>query len=1033
MPTTRLGGLCGGVVVSIASLFAATPNAPDSPDFFESKIRPILANSCYACHTASQLGGLRVDSRDAILKGGKSGPAIVPGDPDKSLLIRAVRQTDPKLKMPMGGKLKDAEIQDLVAWVKAGATWPVSTEPVPAAKTGEYVITAEQRAFWSFQPLKMPAVPPPSNIAWAKTDIDRFVLARLDREGLKPVGPADKRTLIRRATLDLTGLPASYEEIEAFENDKSPEAFAKVVDRLLASPHYGERWGRFWLDVARYGEDDYRSLDPMRRGYNPYPFAYLYRDWVVKAFNDDMPFNVFVKAQLAADLMDEKERTHMLPALGFLGLGPWFYDNGSVEVTRSDERHDRVDVVSRGFLGLTVGCARCHNHKYDPIPTKDYYALAGVFLNTIYHEYPQVPKSAFDDYKKREKEIEQREELLGDFLDTESKQLGDTLAFQASKYMQAAWKISGPDKAELAVVVQQDKLDYELLERWVRFLAKPPKFYPYLKSWQEMIQRGGSKDEAKKLADEFQATLTAVLFEHRDIKDENEIIAHKALPTTKKRKYANLPNEFITNDDFCPGCGLELKTLPIERMNLWSDVFSHDLNEGDDPFQAPERMKPGLLVFRGWSLERQLSAERRAYIDALRADIEALKKEQPAHFPYVHGVVEAEKIQDQKLNIRGSPFNLGDVVPRHFLSVLTNEPVPLNHGSGRMDLAEQIVQQPIAMRVIVNRVWRAHFGTGIVDTPSNFGITGDRPTDPELLEYLAKTFVDEGMSIKKLHREIMLSAVYQLSDEGMKENLDKDPANRLYWRANRHRMDAEQIRDSILAVAGDLDAKIGGPSTPLSPDYTRRTLYGKVSRYRLDEYLQLFDFPSPNLSAEKRFSTNVPLQRLFFMNSDFVQQQAEHLAQRVASEPDNPARIQKAYQLVFGRAATPEEVQIGMEYLRTEPMKEYEEAKAEKEKAEKEREAKEKAEKEKAAKGKKPGDKSMVAKSAEANAAAESKPEPVASQESEMADDMGGAMMAGVGGGPHAKPDEKKPPLPVTTWGRYAKVLLSSGEFLFVN
>jgi mono/diheme cytochrome c family protein len=987
MPSRTVGGL-----IACATVALAATSAPDSADFFETRIRPVLANNCFTCHAASQLGGLRLDSREAMLKGGKSGAAIVVGEAEKSLLIQAVRQTNPKLKMPMGGKLKDQEIEDLAAWVKAGANWPVSATPVAAPKSGEYVITPEQRAFWSFQPLKTTPAPTARDVSWAKTDIDRFVIAKLEQEGLKPVAQADKRTLIRRATLDLTGLPPTFEDIEAFQNDQTPDAFAKVVDRLLASQQYGERWGRFWLDVARFGEDDYRSLDPMRRGYNPYPFAYLYRDWVIKAFNDDMPYDVFVKAQLAADQMDENSRAKMLPALGFLGQGPWFYDNGSVEVTRADERHDRVDVVSRGFLGLTVGCARCHNHKYDPIPTKDYYALSGVFLNTVYHEYPMVPKSVHEEYKKNEKQLEAREELLDDFMSTESKQLGETLAFQASKYMQSAWKVSGPDKAELGVVVQQDKLDYELFERWIKFLAKPPKNYPYLTAWQEMIKRGGAKDEAKKLADEFQKTLTGIMFERHEIKDENEIIEHKALPTTKKRKRANLPNEFVTNDDFCPGCGLELKSMPIEKTNLWVDVFVRDLGEGDDPQQAPERVKPGLLAFRGWGLERQLSAERRAYIDALRADIDAMKKEMPPHFPYVHGVIEAEKIQEPKVNLRGSPFNLGDEVPRHFLSVLSGDPVPLNHGSGRLDLAEQIAKQPIAMRVIVNRIWRAHFGTGIVDTPSNFGIMGERPTDPELLEYLAKWFVDNGMSVKKLHREILLSAVYQLSDEGVKENLDKDPANRLYWRANRHRMDAEQIRDAILAAAGDLDTKIGGPSEPLKPDYTRRTVYGRVSRYRLDEYLQLFDFPSPNLSAEKRFATTVPLQRLFFMNSDFVQQQAEHLAQRAEAEPDNAARIQKIYQLVYGRVATAEEVKIGLEYLRTEPLKEYEELKM----------------------AKVPEQKPPVAEPAEEESAAD-------------------GMMAGVVGPGKGKAEEKKPVLPVSIWGRYAKVLLSSSEFLFVN
>jgi Protein of unknown function (DUF1549)/Protein of unknown function (DUF1553)/Planctomycete cytochrome C len=1010
MRTRTILRLIAGAFAVSACAWSATLGA-ESAEFFETKVRPVLASNCYSCHADSKLGGLRVDSREAMLQGGKSGAAIVPGDPDKSLLIKAVRQTDAKLKMPMGGKLKDTEVEDLVAWVKAGATWPEAAKTPAAPTSGEYVIRPEQRAFWSFQPLRKTDPPTASDASWAKTNIDRYVLARLDKEKLKPVKAADKLTLIRRATLDLTGLPPTWTDIDAFEKDNSPDAFAKVIDRLLASPQYGERWGRYWLDVARYGEDDYRSLDPQRRGYNPYPFAYLYRDWIIKAMNDDMPYDQFVKAQLAADLMDEKQRAKLLPALGFLGGGPWFYDNGSVEVTHADERHDRVDVVSRGFLGLTVGCARCHDHKYDPIPTKDYYSLAGVFGNTIYHEYPMVPKDVAEDYKKKEKQIEDRGKLLGEFMQTESSQLAQTLAFQSAKYMLGAWKITGDQKADLSKVVDDDKLDYELMERWVKFLAKPPRNYPYLKDWQDMIKRGGGSAEAKKLAEQFQATLVDIMFEHNEIKDDNEIIANKALPTNKKRKFANLPNEFITNDDFCPGCGLTLETLPLEKMNLWTDIFQREL-DASDPLDPPNRQKPGLLVFRGWGLERQLSAERRSYIETLRADIESLKKQLPQHFPYVHGVIDAEKPADLPLAKRGSPFNLGDPVPRHFLSVLSETPAPLSHGSGRLDLAEQIVQQPLAMRVIVNRIWRGHFGTGIVDTPSNFGITGDRPSDPELLEYLAQTFIDNGLSIKKLHREIMLSSVYQLSDDNVAENFEKDPDNRLYWRANRRRMDAEEIRDSILAVAGDLDTKIGGPSAPLGPEFERRTVYGKVSRYRLDEYLQLFDFPSPNLSAEKRFATNVPLQRLFFMNSDFVQQQAELLARKIEAEPDNTARIQKAYQLILGRAATPEEVKVGLDYLANEPMKEYDEHK----------EAKLKKEGESKKDGGKPDAMHTDAETGDKPAG-------------EMSDDDDASgMMAGVKPGAGGKSDEKKkPPLPITAWGRYAKILLSSSEFLYIN
>src|SRR6185436_6259711 len=290
---------------------------------------------------------------------------------------------------------------------------------------------------------------------------------------------------------DLTGLPPTYEEILAFEKDQSADAFAKVVDRLLASPQYGERWGRVWLDVARFGEDDYRSLEPgANKGRHDYPNAYLYRDWIIQAMNDDMPYDQFAKAQIAGDLMDEATRYKTIPATGFLGLGPWYYDNGAVEVTRADERHDRVDVVTRGFLGLTVGCARCHDHKYDPIPQTDYYSLAGVFYNTTYHEYPLVPKSVVDEYTQQDKQIEKKEKLLEEFTKTESTQLAQTLALQASKYMVAAWKVTGEPKEEISKIVDAEKLDYELFDRWLKFLAKPPRFYPYLTKWQEMIKSG---------------------------------------------------------------------------------------------------------------------------------------------------------------------------------------------------------------------------------------------------------------------------------------------------------------------------------------------------------------------------------------------------------------------------------------------------------------------------------------------------------------------------------------------------------------
>ena len=921
-----------GVLFSfgLVSVVNAQTPAASSPDFFETRIRPILATNCYSCHADSQLGGLRVDSSEALLKGGGRGPAVVPGDPDKSLLITAVRQTDPNLKMPMGGKLKAAEVADLAEWVKAGAVWSKSTAPVAAHAPGKYVISQERRNFWSLVAITNPPVPAVKDTKWAKTDIDRFVLANLEKQGLKPVPAANKRDLIRRATLDLTGLPPTPEEIAAFEKDTAPDAFAKVVDRLLASPHYGERWGRYWLDIARYGEDDYRSLNPNPTGYRPYPNAYLYRDWVVQAFNDDLPYDQFVKAQLAGDLMDPKVRYKMLPATGFLGLGPWYYDNGSNEVTRADERHDRVDAVTRGFLGLTVACARCHDHKYDPIPQTDYYALAGVFYNTIYEEYPAAPKKVVEDYMKLEDDLDLKQKIMQEESQNLSAELSRTLALQVSNYLQGVYDVAGKPKKDMAQVVEQRKLDYELLERWIKYMGKVTDKYKYKEPWQAMMKKGGTPEEAKKLAEKFQGDVLEAMLQKTDIDAQNKVIADKDVEGTKPKKRTDKPSNFVSNRDFNPGSWLRLLSLPEEQNNLWIEVFQRELKDDDDPNVMMGRQgNPGVLLFRGWGLQARVGPETQARIKSLQDDVDAARKKLEPHYPFIHGVKDSETPVNIPLAIRGNPENLGPEVPRHFLSVFSEaDPDALTKGSGRLAVADDIVNQPIAMRVMVNRIWKEHFDTGIVDTPSNFGQMGERPTNPELLEYLASTFVKDGLSVKKLHREIMLSSVYQpMGTQNDEADFAKDSGNRAYWRFNRRRMDAEQLRDAVLAVAGNLDDSIGGPSQDLTPAYKRRTVYGKVSRYKLDSYLQTFDFPSPNISAEKRFTTTVPLQRLFLMNSDFMQIEAEELAKRVAPEPDNKARIRKMYQLVYGRDPSEEETRLAIDYLHAEPLREYEEIK----------------------------------------------------------------------------------------------------------
>jgi hypothetical protein len=896
---------------AIVSVLSLVPAFAQAPDFFENKVRPILAENCYDCHTSAEMGGLRVDSRERLLQGGKSGPALMPGDPDKSLLIQAVRQSG-DLKMPKGGKLKPAEIQALTDWVKAGAVWPetkaaVSNSPVK-------VITPEQRAFWSFQPLKEPAIPAVKEKSWAKTNIDHFVLAKLEAKGMKPVAPADRRALIRRVTLDLTGLPPTPEEVDAFVSDKSSNAYEKVVDRLLASPRYGERWGRHWLDVVRYAEDDVRGLDPKDRGYMPFQGAYVYRDWVIQAFNDDMPYGEFLKAQLAGDQLDAKNRNKTIPGTAMMGQGPWWWDQAEPVQGRADERNERIDMVTRGMLGLTVACARCHDHKYDPISQKDYYSLAAVFLNTTYHEYPATSPVEMAVWEKQQKVIDDKEEVLDTFMEQQSDLYSQMLARKTSKYLVAAWQVTGEPKKTVAEAAVDQKVDPEMLERWIKFLARPPKHYSYLRDWQDMVKGGGTLDQAQFLADNFQNLVLAVARDAAALKEENDIIKAKA-GVRKKPRRDSYPNEFETNDQFCPGCDLELKTMPIERTNLYLDVYKADQDSEND--QKPD---PGLLSLQDWALERHFSAEVAEHVAALRAEIEALKKAQEP-YPFLHGASDTASMKEMHVNVRGNPHTLGDPVPERFLAVLSPpEPKPFSNGSGRLELADAIVASPIAARVLVNRVWKWHFGSGIVETPDNFGKMGDPPSDPELLEYLASNFVKDGMSIKKLHREILLSSTYQLSTESSAENAEKDGANRLYWRANRQRLDAEAIRDSLLFASGSLDLKkTGGPSSDFADDNNRRTVYCKVSRYRLDNFLQVFDYPNPSFTAEQRFTTNVPLQRLYFMNSSFVYKQAEMFAKRVYDEANDTARIQKAYRILFGRTPSEAETKAGLDFLQAHP------------------------------------------------------------------------------------------------------------------
>jgi mono/diheme cytochrome c family protein len=713
-------------------------NSPAIParldaDYFENKVRPILANSCYDCHDDTAKGGLRLDSKAAFEKGGKHGKVVVAGEPDKSLLIQAVQQTG-DLKMPKGGKLKPDEVATLVEWVKTGAQWPATASaPITSTTASTGTITEKQREFSSFQPLKSvtpPAIEDSRYEHWAQTPIDRFILAGLHKAGLQPAAPADRTTLIRRATYDLTGLPSTNEEVQAFVGDKSPHAWEKVVDRLLASPRYGERWGRHWLDVARYSEDDVRGLDPKGRGYMPFKGAFLYRDWVIKAFNDDVPYDRFAVMQLAGDKLpfkSQEERHANLTATSYLGAGPWVWDQAEPIQGRADERNERVDAVTRGMLGLTVGCARCHNHKYDPIAQTDYYKIVSIFANSTYKEYPVASAAATAAYDKKNLEDAKLHADLKDYTTGLSKGLSGALAIQISDYLTGAWNVLGKPKKTVEEISASKQLDPEVLQRWVDYLPKDHTF-PYLNDWKAMTASQDSTEaDAKVLGDAFQKLVLRVRTAQADIEEQNDVIKAKN-DVPKHRLLDAKPSEFETFDQFCPGCELELKALPADEAKLYQELFI--ALSGDQE----EKFKPGVLVFTGWALTRRVGPQFQAYIEAQKKQIEALDKElKDAPYPYVNGMDDKPKIEDVKLNIRGNPHSMGAVVPRGFITVLSPpDKQPYSDGSGRLQFANDIVNHPLAARVFVNRVWEWHFGTGIVNTPDNFGVMGDRPSNPDL-------------------------------------------------------------------------------------------------------------------------------------------------------------------------------------------------------------------------------------------------------------------------------------------------------------
>lgn len=873
-------------------------------DFFEKEVRPVLVEDCYKCHSARSdkvKGGLLLDTRSGWMKGGDSGPAIVPGDPEKSLLIKAVRYTDENLQMPpKNKKLSAAKISALEQWVKMGAPDP-RTDPTPAAASTGATDKAKQH--WAFRPIREPQLPAVKNRSRVQSPIDQFLLARLEARGLASSPRADRRTLIRRATYDLIGLPPTPEEVDAFIGDTSPDAFAKVVDRLLGSPHYGERWARYWLDVARYADTKGYVFEEERR----YPFAYTYRDYVIRAFNEDLPYDRFIVEQLAADRLPLGDDKRPLAALGFLTLGRRFLNN------QPDIIDDRIDVVSRGLMGLTVSCARCHDHKFDPIPTKDYYSIYGVFASSEEPaDKPLLGSAALPkQYPEYLAEKNKRDAELKEFQRTKESELMARMRAQVGDFLLAAHdaaKLS--DKGKQEALARERKLAPRIVQAWSdRLEAARKTSDPALAAWLAFANASGTNFAAE--AQSAYAGVTAST--NQTINPliagalSNAPVTLKDLAAAYNRVFAAVDKEWrelVSRTNQAAATALADRNAESLRQWLYAETSPFHLTSEEmyRLFDTPAQQK----------------------VRALRRKVEELDATHPGAPPRAMALADRSTPVEPVVFVRGNQRNPGARVPRQFLEVIAGpERKPFTKGSGRLEFAEGIAStnNPLTARVLVNRVWMYHFGAPLVRTPSDFGLRSDPPTHPELLDYLAARFMQDGWSLKKLHRLIMLSAAYQQSSDDVAANLKADPANDLLWRMNRRRLDFEATRDTLLAVAGNLDRTMNGHAVDITtqPFTTRRTVYAFIERQNLPGIFRTFDFASPDTTSPQRFATTVPQQALFLMNSPFVIDEARQFASRseVKSLKDDTARVRRLYRLALQREPSADEVTLAREFVRS--------------------------------------------------------------------------------------------------------------------
>ena len=905
-------------MLGVGYFFLASAFAAEIPReqlaFFEGKVRPILAENCYKCHSIEQSkakGDLTLDTREGWQKGGKNGAVIKPGDPDNSPLVVAIGYQDDDLQMPpKGEKLSAAQIATLTEWVKMGAPDPRDApKDIVAKLTG---LSDKARSHWAYQPVKKPAIPENKGQEWCKTPVDAFILHQLAANEMQPNKPATKEALIRRAFYDLIGLPPTPYEVADFLKDNAPDAFGKVVDKLLASPHYGERWGRHWLDTARYSDTtggDKKAGEEYR-----YDSAWTYRDYVIKAFNEDKPYDQFIIEQLAVDkLPGVGANDPRLAALGFITVGERFKNP-------NDIINDRIDAVCKGFLGLTVTCARCHDHKFDPIPTADYYSLHGIFASTT--EAKQKPligepqdRTALDDFQKKEAALETENRTI--YYRTVGEGNAEFRA-KAAPYLLAA-RFGGKNRADAEDIKARNKimadakLDQDLLQGVLRAakFQRSPVFAPFL----EFARLSDSEFAAK--APALAAEIAANNNPKRPV---NQLIASAFAGAT--------PQSFA-----------EVAAI---YGKLFKDIDADAKKFITDSAKAANEMVPGYTPDFMQLAKFPFNVEPAPNLDSamLHAELETWPQKQKNRTPFVFAKInelelthagaparamavgDAAQPRNSPILIRGEAQSKGAVVPRRFLEILSpGTRQDFSQGSGRLELAQAIANKanPLTARVMVNRLWMHHFGDGLVTTPDDLGVQCGQPSHPELLDYLAAKFMEFNWSMKQMHRLIMLSSVYQQTCDTNPAYEQKDPMNHLLWRANIRRLDFEATRDSLLVFSNKLDRTIGGKPVNLTdePYSYRRSVYGYIDRGNLPELMQQFDFSDPDMPNSKRASTVVPQQALFLMNNSMVVDVARKLIARpeIAKTPNDDEKTRWLYRIIFQRLPKPNELEFARQFV----------------------------------------------------------------------------------------------------------------------